>query len=381
MKIQLLPNRTATDWSRVSLALIEMRRAKLRFGLLTVAVSLLIFLVLFLTTLSSALVKSFTGAIEGLDAQVLAYSTTARDNLQASRLEPSTVAKVRKVPGVAKAAGLATSTTSAQLPEGKSDLQVFGFDPAGPGEPTSVTDGRLPTALNEAAVDVPGATLGSTITLEPSKSKLTVVGLLDGAQFSAAPTAYVTLSSYEAVVRAANPKIPFVPYNAIAVTVVPGASAATVADSITADVPALKGYTLDDAVALIPGVESVSQTFGILVALTFIIGIVVIGFFFLILTVQKLRVFTLLRANGASNSRLAGVVAVQITAVVVIAGALAVLLVSGALKGISTGIPVSLSPALAAGTVAAVLVCSLAAGLLSIRRIRKIDPATAAGAR
>lgn len=365
----------------MSLALLEMRRAKLRFGLLTVAVSLLIFLVLFLTTLSSALVNSFTGAIEGLDAQVLAYSTTARDNLQASRLEPGTVEQVREVPGVAKAAGLATSTTSAQLPDGKSDLQLFGFDPAGPGEPTSLTDGRLPAAMDEAAVDVPGATIGSTITLEPSNVELKVVGLLDGAQFSAAPTAYVTLPSYEAVVRAANPKIPFVPINAIAVTVATGASAATVADAITTEVPALKGYTLADAVALIPGVESVSQTFGILVALTFIIGIVVIGFFFLILTVQKLRVFTLLRANGASNARLASVVAVQITAVVVIAGALAVILVTGALKGISTGIPVSLSPALAGGTVAAVLVCSLAAGLLSIRRIRKIDPATAAGAR
>lgn len=124
-----------------------------------------------------------------------------------------------------------------------------------------------------------------------------------------------------------------------------------------------------------------SQTFAILVALTFVISIVVIGFFFLILTVQKLKVFTLLRATGASNARLARSTSTQISAVVLLASALALILVFGALQGINTGIPVSLSPTLAIGTVAAVWIFSLGAGLLSVRRIRSIDPATAAGAR
>jgi putative ABC transport system permease protein len=134
-------------------------------------------------------------------------------------------------------------------------------------------------------------------------------------------------------------------------------------------------------VSLIPGVGSISQTFGILVGLTFIIGIVVIGFFFLILTVQKLKSFTLLRAIGASPGKLAAVVAQQITAVVLIASAIAVLLTLLAVRGLNSGIPVSLSPGLVIGVVASVLVFSLLAGLLSIRRVTKIDPFVAAGAR
>jgi putative ABC transport system permease protein len=101
----------------------------------------------------------------------------------------------------------------------------------------------------------------------------------------------------------------------------------------------------------------------------------------LILTVQKMKAFTLLRAIGAGTGRLSAVVAVQITVTVLLASAIAVVLTLLAVQGLNSGIPVTLSPVLVIGTVAAVLVFSLIAGLLSIRRISKIDPFTAAGAR
>ena len=133
--------------------------------------------------------------------------------------------------------------------------------------------------------------------------------------------------------------------------------------------------------AKIPGISSITQSFGILVGLTFIIGIVVIGFFFLILTVQKMKSFTLLRAIGTPTRSLAATVALQISLVVIVASALAVGLTLLAVQGLNTGIPVQLDPVLIVTTVLAVLVFSLLAGLLSIRRISRIDPATAVGAR
>jgi putative ABC transport system permease protein len=97
--------------------------------------------------------------------------------------------------------------------------------------------------------------------------------------------------------------------------------------------------------------------------------------------VQKMKTFTLLRAVGAGTGRLSAVVALQIAVVVLLASAIAVLLTLLAVRGLNSGIPVELSPVLVIGTVAAVLAFSLLAGLLSIRRISKIDPFTAAGAR
>ena len=366
----------------MNLAFTEMKRSKLKFGLLAGAVSLLVFLVLFLTTLSTALVTSITGALNGVQGQVLVYADSARDNLQASRLQPDVVDEVAEVDGVAAAGGIVLLTTSASdLKGGGTDLQLFGMTPDAPGAPTGLVDGRLPQKATEIAMDASGYAIGDTVTLSETDAELTVVGLLKGAQFNASPTGYVVSDVSDQVVRAGNPNVPFVPINAVAVDIAPDADAATVAQQIQDSVPGTAGYVKSDAVALIPGVESITQTFGILVGLTFIIGVVVIGFFFLILTVQKMRSFTLLRAIGASPAKLSGVVAAQITAVVLLAGVIAVLLTYGAVQGLSTGIPVSLSPVLVIGTVLAVLVFSLLAGLLSIRRISSIDPATAAGAR
>jgi putative ABC transport system permease protein len=365
----------------VSLGISEVRRAKLRFGLLTSAVALLVFLVLLLTTLAGALVGSLTGALEGLQAQGLAYSAAARDNIAASRLEPTTVDAVAAVPGVAATGAVGTFTTRADLAGTPEDTQVFGFEPGAPGAPGGLSDGRLPEADGEAAVDGGGVAIGDTVTLQPTGIELTVVGLLRGAQFNAIPTAYVTLGSYEQALTAANPGIPFVPVNAVAFDVAPDADVEQVAAAITETVPDVIGYTRADAVAKIPGISSITQSFGILVGLTFIIGIVVIGFFFLILTVQKLKAFTLLRAIGAPTRSLAATVALQITLVVLVASAIAVGLTLLAVQGLNTGIPVQLDPVLILTTVAAVLVFSLLAGLLSIRRISRIDPATAVGAR
>lgn len=365
----------------MNLGLAEIRRARLRFGLLTTAVALLVFLVLLLTTLGGALVGSLTGALDRLDAAGLVYAANARDNIAASRLDPAVTDAVAAIPGVAAVGAVGTFTTRAPLDGALTDIQVFGFTPGSPGAPTGLTDGRLPEAPGEAAVDGRGVAVGDTIELENGEGTLEVVGLLRGSQFNALPTVYVPLDTYTSAVTAANPGLPFVPVNAVAFDVDPGDDVASVAAAITQAVPQTQAYTRADAVARIPGISSISQSFGILVGLTFVIGIVVIGFFFLILTVQKLRAFTLLRAIGASTRSLAATVALQISVVVVAASVVAVGLTALALRGLSTGIPVTLSVTTVVTTVVVVWLFSLVAGMLSVRRIARIDPATAVGGR
>lgn len=84
----------------MQLAFTELRRAKLRFGLLTGAVGLLVFLLLFLNTLSGTLLRFFVGALENNSAQVLVFDATARRNLLVSRVSPADIDQVRQVPGV-----------------------------------------------------------------------------------------------------------------------------------------------------------------------------------------------------------------------------------------------------------------------------------------
>ncbi len=366
----------------MNLALTEMRRGKLRFGLLTAAVALLVFLIVFLTSLSGALLRAFTGAIESLPADGLVYSETARANIQASRLAPSTPEEVATVPGVAAVGPMAVLSANATVAGAADELQVIGVQPGSPSEPSGLREGRFPTSPTELAIDASDTdvALGDSVRVNGSTIDFVVTGKLVGTQFGT-DTAWVTIDGYEALLTELNPGLPAVPINAVAFTVADGEDAAAVAAQVQQAVAGTQALDAATAIESIPGVESVGQTFGLLVGITFVIGVVVVGFFFLILTVQKLRTFTLLRATGASTRSLAGSVTAQIAAVVLLASALATVLAWAALQGLSTGLPVSIDPMTTAGVVAAVLLASLAAGLLSVRRIAALDPATAAGAR
>lgn len=363
----------------MSIAVTEIRRAKARFGLLTGAVALLVFLVLLLITLSNALVTALTGAIEGLSADGLVYSTSARDNLQASRLDADLVDAVAAVDVVAAAGPIATFTTTADINGAGIDIQVLAFADGKPGAPTALVDGRLPSGAGEVALDGTGLAIGDTLAV--GTSGLEVVGLLRASQFNALPTAYVEMTSYPELLAAAYPGLPMVPINAVAFATDSGTSADAVAAAISAAVPGTTGYTIAGAAAAIPGISSIEQSFGILQGLTFIIAVVVIGFFFLILTAQKTRALTVLRAVGASAARLSGALLAQVLIVVAVASFIALALTLGAVAAFSTGIPVSLDAPLIATAIGAIIVFALIAALLSVRRISRIDPTTATGVR
>jgi putative ABC transport system permease protein len=366
----------------VNLALTEMKRAKLRFGLLTAAVALLVFLIVFLSSLSGALLRSFTGAIESLPADGLVYSETARANIQASRLDPTVTDQVAAVEGVSAVGALAVLSANASVNGQPDELQLIGVTPGSPSQPEGLRDGRFPASPTEIAVDVSQAevALGDTIRVNGSETDFVVTGTLVGTQFGT-DTAWMTTAGYEALLVELNPGLAAVPINAVAFTVDGGADATAVAAQVQQAADGTQALDRAAAIASIPGVESVSQTFGLLVGITYVIGVVVVGFFFLILTVQKLKTFTLLRATGASTRSLAGSVTGQIAAVILIASAIAVVMAWGALQGLSTGLPVAIDPMTTGGVVAAVLLASLGAGLLSVRRIATLDPSSAAGAR
>lgn len=364
------------------LALKELTRSSLRFGLLAAAISLLVFLLLFLNTLSGTLLGFFTGAVENNSADVLVYDSGSRRNLLASRLDPAVVDEVARVPGVSAAAGVGETTMTARVGQEEStDLSLWGFVPGQPGEPGNLVAGRLPGA-GEAVVDRAdvgsGFRIGETITLEPSGRALEIVGYTEDSRFSVIATAYTTLEQWQDILAAQNPGAPYVPVNLVGVAIDDPAAAPRVAAVITSDVPGVEALTRQAAVDSVPGVAPVSQSFSLLVAITFAIVVLVVGFFFLILTVQKLRTFVALRAVGAPTSYLATAVVTQIAVLVVAAVVMATALLAVAAVTSPDSFPIVVDPGLVLTVLVTVLICSALAGLVSIRRIARLDPAAAA---
>lgn len=132
------------------LALREMRRAKLRFGLLAGAVGLLVFLILFQQALLGGLNNQFIGALRHQSADVLVYSDQAREHLDGSIIFPDQAEQVGRVPGIGTATPLGEGSFNVSAGGVARDTIIFGYELGYAGEPTTLIKGRLPTATNEA---------------------------------------------------------------------------------------------------------------------------------------------------------------------------------------------------------------------------------------
>ena len=103
----------------------------------------------------------------------------------------------------------------------------------------------------------------------------------------------------------------------------------------------------------------------------------VVGIFFVILTVQKAAALTLLRAIGASSSELVRSLLVQV--LLVMAGAIVVGAVFMFVASLAStpDFPISFDVGIVVSRGAALVVLALIASLAAIRRVLRIDPIAA----
>lgn len=366
------------------LALSEMRRAKVRFGLLSGAVGLLVFLILFQQALSAGLVNQFIGALRNQSADVLVYSAQARKNLEGSIVLPAQAAAVAQVPGVAEAAPLGEGTFTVVAGGEEQDAVIFGYQLGGPGAPTTMVEGRLPEAPGEAVASsrnaADGFDVGDTVTVVPNAGgaevSFTVVGLAEEINYSVSPVLFTDFAGYQSARRAVNPDATDILPSVMAVRVADGADAGDVATAITAAVDGTEALTRQQAVDGSPGVASVRQSFSVILLLFYLVVPLVTGLFFLIVTFQKAGALTLLRAIGAPAGTLVRALLIQVVTVVLSGSVLAVALYWLASRsGGSLGISVEIGPIVLTSVL--VLVLALLTSLAAVRRVLRIDPIAA----
>lgn len=374
------------------LALSEIRRAKVRFTALALAVGLLVFLVLFQQGLRDGLITQFIGALRNQSAAVLVYGEQARQNLEGSQVRPDQQVAVAAVDGVARVGRLGEGTFTVSTPVTRrednpknrlTDAVIFGYEISGPasglGAPTTLIAGRLPAAPGEAVASErnrgEGFDLGDVVRLEPAGLEIVVVGLANDINYSVAPTLFTAWTTYEEARRIRNPDAMEVFATVLVVEVADGADEAAVADRITA-LAGVEALTRQQAVDASPGVAAVSQSLNTVIGLLLLTALLVIGLFVLIITVQKASALTLLRAIGARRSTLVRALLTQ-TAMVVGAGVVigAVLLAAVAPAATTIGVQFRLGQVVTMGAITMVL--SLVASWAAVRRVLRIDPIAA----
>jgi putative ABC transport system permease protein len=204
------------------------------------------------------------------------------------------------------------------------------------------------------------------------------VGLADETRFNVQPTLFVSYPTYEDLVLTTNPDATAVLPSLVGVEPVSGVTPEELAATITDQVEGVEALDRQTALDSLPGVSSIRQSFGIILGLAFIVVVLLTGFFFLIITVQKTTSLTLLRAVGASSRYLLGNLALQVVLVIGVGLLVAVGLLAASAAALSSqAVGVRFEPAVIVTTAIALLVLGLIAAVGSMRRISRLDPAAA----
>ncbi len=372
------PRRPATLTS-VFLALKEMARAKVRFGLLIAAIGMLVFLILFQQSLQNGLLTSFVGAIRNQSAPVLVYSVDGQRVIQGSIVTPDLEAMVEATAGVGAVGRLGQGTFTVAVDDGERfDTSIIGFEDPALGAPSELVSGRFPSGPNEAvgsdADASAGFGLGDTVIVEPDGPEMTIVGLARDVQLNAGPTLFVAYPDYVAAVQAVNPDAGTPLPNVLAVAPEAGVGAEELVADINARSDDLDALTKSDAADLTPGVSQVRQSFQIIFLLYGLVIPCVTGLFFLIVTFQKSGALTLLRAIGAPANRLVASLLIQ-AAIIVGAGFLIGLALYTPVSQLRLGgIPLRFETQAVIVWGVLLLVLGIGSSIVSARRVLAIDP-------
>ena len=378
------------------LAFREMRRAKVRFGLLIAAVSLLVFLILVQQAIQNSLITSFIGAIERQTAPVLVYTTDAQRAPLGSVIPPNLEKTITDVDGVADSGRIGIGSFTVEVdPEAPTETEggatessatLFGFEQQDLGGPTTVSEGRLPSGSTEAVGSAADFAVGDQVRVLPTGTAqpvtITVVGVSENSQLLVTPTLFVGYPTYEAAVKAANPDAQQVLPSAIAIRPETGVSDAELVTRVNDASDQIEALTRQEAADGAPGVAQVKQSFQIIFGLYGLVVPLITGLFFLIITLQKAGSLTLLRAVGARAGVLVRSLLIQV--LVVIGGGIAL---GTVLYAILTQFPLGTLSLVfdwsSVGFWAALLLgLGLLSALVSARRVLSIDPiqATTGGA-
>ncbi|MFN8019373.1 MAG: ABC transporter permease [Acidimicrobiales bacterium] len=367
----------------MKLALRELVRKPGRFALAGAVLTLIALLLMFLGGLLDGLLNASTGAYRAQQADRIVYSESAKSSLVRSRITPEERQQVEAAVGDGKVGGLGSVQLGARMEgRGPRDLipvALFGYEIPPKGLPTPPSkDGQVYADRSLQREDVK---VGTQLLLGPARTPVEVIGWIDDAQYSGQGTLWGSLDTWRNVTSANRPDAAVGDdvVQALVVVDAPSSPASSAAiDRATGG--ATQALTIDEAINAIPGVSSQQATFNQIIGVTVVIAIVVVALFFALLTVERTALYGVLKAIGARSSTIFGGVVVQAVIVALTASLVGALAALGLAAAIPPGsIPFVALPARLVQSTAYLLVAAIVGCAFSLRRVLRIDPASAIG--
>lgn len=384
----------------VYLAAKEMWRLKGRFLLIAAVIALITTLVLFVAALAEGLGSGNREYIEKLNADLIAYKANVDLSVQTSRLDRPTAQDIRRAPGVQDVGQISASSASVVLPQAPGSttatknigVSILGVEPGRPGEPP-VLQGRQLSDLSarEALLDRNTALrtnlkVGDTLTLKTIQGTkeeyydVRIVGITDGRSFFLQPSVILPHLTWERIrPGVVNLNRTQMVSNIVAIRLTVSVDAQTMAQRIAQQVKDVQVVDLKTAYSATPGYKEQQNTLDTQRYFALVIGILVVGGFFQIQTLQKVPQIGMLKAIGASNLTVALAALAQIVLVTILGVGIGTILSLGLSLTFPPTLPIVFTGSAVIAAVASLLVIGPLGGLVSVRYALQVEPLRAIG--
>lgn len=343
----------------------EIRRNKLKFGLIIGVLTMISYLLFLLSGLANGLINMNKEGIDKWQADAIVLNKDANQTVQQSVFNKKDIENKYKKQATLKQTGEIVSNGHQ-----KDNVLVFGVEKSSFLVP-SLIEGHKATKDNEVLADETlknkGFKIGDTLSLSQSDEKLHIVGFTESAKYNAPPVIFTN----DATIAKINPRLTGDKINAVVVR-----------DTNWKDKKLnqeLEAVSINDFIENLPGYKPQNLTLNFMISFLFVISATVIGIFLYVMTLQKTSLFGILKAQGFTNGYLANVVISQTLILALFGTAFGLLLTGVTGAFLPDAVPVKFDVLTLLVFAIVLMIVSVLGSLFSILTIRKIDPLKAIG--
>ncbi|HHB4272840.1 TPA: ABC transporter permease [Staphylococcus aureus] len=343
----------------------EIRRNKLKFGLIIGVLTMISYLLFLLSGLANGLINMNKEGIDKWQADAIVLNKDANQTVQQSVFNKKDIENKYKKQATLKQTGEIVSNGHQ-----KDNVLVFGVEKSSFLVP-SLIEGHKATKDNEVLADETlknkGFKIGDTLSLSQSDEKLHVVGFTESAKYNASSVIFTN----DATIAKINPRLTGDKINAVVVR-----------DTNWKDKKLnqeLEAVSINDFIENLPGYKPQNLTLNFMISFLFVISATVIGIFLYVMTLQKTSLFGILKAQGFTNGYLANVVISQTVILALFGTAFGLLLTGVTGAFLPDAVPVKFDVLTLLVFAIVLMIVSVLGSLFSILTIRKIDPLKAIG--
>ncbi|MFP3896951.1 MAG: ABC transporter permease [Anaerolineales bacterium] len=376
------------------LALKEIWRGRGRFLLFSLVIALITLLILFIAALGEGLGAGNREYLEQLNGQLIAYQDTARLNIASSRIDCDVRRALSGIEGVEDVGGVGFSSVSIPR-EGDDpfDVSLIGVEPGKPGEPpVTGGDGLVRRSANRVIVDrtvalVLKIDLGDTITIRSAQGadyefyNLQVMGITSSQKYAIRPSIFVPIVTWDRIrpKAALGGGVEDPVCNVAVIRLQDPGQIDVMRQRLAERVRNIETVDRKTAYENTPGYSAQQSTLTTQNTFALLIGLLVIGGFFQIQTLQKVPQIGMLKAIGTPNGVIAAAAMIQIILVTLLGVMVGALVSFGLALGFPPTIPIVFELRSGAMAMLSILLIGPLGGLVSIRYSLRVEPLIALG--